>query len=448
MKGANNTAKLGTWDKPVPIDSYRDRIHNELWEFKTFNCHPDYQDFSVEEHRLEDYKYGKGRNAAHIANSNAESLFAPNSEVLTKKTLGDRGKMQLLQGSGVEIQVGTKPPSPSWDETKSFNTWCLPINLVSHYSPYLKEICSSNLQESNNRIRLQDHQPDVFGLFVEWMYYGSYDYSSLALISNADAKCWALGDKLRSLEFKNYSMRRIYEQHTRPILGRTMTRDDVQYVWDNTAPGSKLRNFYMNFVVEHFGSPAKLLGSSTDWDTFLQSQSEIRIPLLEKFRKSTFSPSRVGSIDEYLEPNNLPFNLPSQRKSEPIPLTTIAKGGKAPVFNFNEKPEGQKSSPQQREPFQLASRTKNYEGAALKFGWKFGESTANSASPSIKTVQPKQDSPSELNAEPILGHANQCITSVGKSDDVNKSPGARKETETAKGGTDNNKKSGLGEAST
>ena len=36
----------------------------------------------------------------------------------------------------------------------------------------------------------------------------------------------------------------------------------------------------------------------------------------------------------------------------------------------------QKNSPQQREPFQLASRTKNYEGAALKFGWKIGESVS------------------------------------------------------------------------
>ncbi|TVY63244.1 hypothetical protein Focb16_v014312 [Fusarium oxysporum f. sp. cubense] len=443
-----DTAKLGTWDKPVPTDPLQERINNELWEFKTFNVHPDYQSFSLEEHRLEDYQYGKGRNTAHIADPNAQSFFAPDSELLIKKTLGGRSKMQLLQGSGVEIQVGTQTPSPSWDETKSFKTWCLPINLVSHYSPYLREICSSNLQESDKRIRLQYHQPDVFGLFVEWMYYGSYESSSSVSIYNADAKCWVLGDKLRSIEFQNYSMRHLHEQHTRPIFGRPMTCDDVQYVCSNTSPGSKLRNFYMNFVVEHFGSPAKLLGSSTDWDTLLQNQSEIRILLLDKFRKSTFSPSRVEGIDEYLEPNNFPSILPSQQKSEPIQLATGAKMAKAPIFNFDEKPGGKKNSPQQREPFQLASRTKNYEGAALKFGWKIGESTDNPPTPSIKTFQPKPDSPSELDAEPALGHANQCITSVGKSDDVNKSPEARKGKEPAKGEIHDNKESGLGEAST
>ncbi|SCV49621.1 uncharacterized protein FFB14_10999 [Fusarium fujikuroi] len=311
-----NAAKVGTWNKPVPTDRLQDRINNELCEFKTFTFHSDYNTFSLEEHRLEDYKNGKGHNATEIANQNAGACFASDSKLLIKKTLADRGKMQLLQY----------------------------------------------------------YQPDTFGLFVEWMYYGTYDSVSPVLISNADAKCWVLGKKLRSVEFQNYSMRRLYEQHTRPIFGRPMTCDDVQDVWRNTSPGAKVRKFYMNFIVEHFGSPAKLLGSSADWDALLQSQSEIRIPLLDKFRQSTFSPHQVGSIDEYLEPNNLPFNLSSLHNSEPIPLATVPKTEKAPIFNFEAKPAGKKASPQQRDPFQLASRTKNYEGAALKFGWKFGES--------------------------------------------------------------------------
>ncbi|SCO15692.1 uncharacterized protein FFC1_12574 [Fusarium fujikuroi] len=443
-----NAAKVGTWNKPVPTDRLQDRINNELCEFKTFTFHSDYNTFSLEEHRLEDYKNGKGHNATEIANQNAGACFASDSKLLIKKTLADRGKMQLLQGTGVEIQVGAQTPSSSWDETKSFKTWCLPINLVSHYSPYLKEICCSNLQESHNRIRLQYYQPDTFGLFVEWMYYGTYDSVSPVLISNADAKCWVLGKKLRCVEFQNYSMRRLYEQHTRPIFGRPMTCDDVQDVWRNTSPGAKVRKFYMNFIVEHFGSPAKLLGSSADWDALLQSQSEIRIPLLDKFRQSTFSPHQVGSIDEYLEPNNLPFNLSSLHNSEPIPLATVPKTEKAPIFNFEAKPAGKKASPQQRDPFQLASRTKNYEGAALKFGWKFGESTDNASNPRIKAFQPKQDSPSELDADPVLGHPNQCITSIGKSDDVDKSskPGDGKEL--TRGAIENSKKLGQGEART
>ncbi|KAF4436520.1 sdr family [Fusarium acutatum] len=236
-------------------------------------------------------------------------------------------------------------------------------------------------------------------------------------------------------------MRRLHEQHTRPIFGRPMTCDDVQYVCKNTSTGSKLRNFYMHFVVEHFGSPAKLLGSSTDWDTLLQNQPEIRILLLDKFRKSIFLPTHVESIDEYLEPSNSPSILPSQQKSELTQLPIGAKTAEAPIFNFGEKPAGKP-----REPFQLASRTKNYEGAAVKFGWEIGEITDKSTTPSIKGFQPKQDSPSELEAEPAQGHGNQCITSVGNSED--KSPETRKGKEPIKEAVHDNKDPGLGEAST
>lgn len=252
-----------------------------------------------------------------------------------------------LQGSGVEIQVGTKTTPPSWNGTKSFETWCLPMNLVSHYSPYAKEICSSSFQGSCEQLTLQDHQPVIFGLFVEWLYYGSYQGFSAVSNPNIDAQCWVLGNKLLCIEFQNYAMRRLYYQHTRPMFGRPMTCDDVRYVWGNTSPGSKLRKFCMNFVVEHFGSPVKLLGSSTDWDTILQNQSEIRISLLNKFRQSTFSPSRVENIDKYLESNNISWSLPPQRKGQPTPLVGGANTEKAPVFNFNEKP-GEKVSYEQR----------------------------------------------------------------------------------------------------
>lgn len=94
MKGTN-TAKLGTWDKPVPTVPFLDHINSELCNFKTFTSHPDYRDSSLEEHRLEDYKNGKRRNAVQIANSNDESSFAPDSELLIKKTLVDRNKMEL-----------------------------------------------------------------------------------------------------------------------------------------------------------------------------------------------------------------------------------------------------------------------------------------------------------------------------------------------------------------
>lgn len=247
-----------------------------------------------------------------------------------------------LQGSGVEIQVGAKTTPLSGNGTKSFETWCLPMNLVLHYSPYAKEICSSSSQGSCKQLKLRDHQPVTFGLFAEWLYYGSYQGFSAVSNSNIDAQCWVLGNKLRCIEFQNYAIRRLYDQHTRLMFGRSMTCDDVRYVWDNTSPGSKLRKFYMNFVVEHFGSPFKLLGSSTDWDTILQNHSEIRISLLEIFRHSTSSQSRVENIDKYLESNSISWSPPPQW-GQPTPVVGGANTEKAPIFQLNEKP-GEKVS--------------------------------------------------------------------------------------------------------
>jgi hypothetical protein len=101
----------------------------------------------------------------------------------------------------------------------------------------------------------------------------------------------------------------------------------------------------MHFVVEHFGSPAKLLGTSSDWDTLLQDQPEIRILLLKNFRKSIFSTSHVESIDKYLEPNNQSI-LALRQKNETVQLATGAKSAKAPIFNFDEKFDGKVSHKQ------------------------------------------------------------------------------------------------------
>jgi hypothetical protein len=352
-----------------------------------------------------------------IASSDDESSLAPDSELLAKKTLADRNKMELLQGSGVEIQVGTKTTPPSRNGTTSLETWCLPMNLVSHYSPYAKDICSSSSQGSCKQLTLPDHQPAIFSLFVEWLYYGCYHSFSAVSNPSIDARCWVLGNKLLCIDFQNYVMRRLYVQYTTPMFGRPMTCDDVRYVWGNTSSGSKLRKFYMNFVVEHFGSPVKLLGSSTDWDTILQNQPEIRISLLDKFRQSTFSSSRVEIVDKYLE-SNISSGLPPQRKEQPTPLVGGASTEKEPIFSFNEKPSEKKDIPQKGESFQLATRAKNNEELAPRFG----DNTDTSPGSSTEISQSKQDIPPELEDEPVIGDANQCITSVSKSNVVKKSP--------------------------
>lgn len=210
-----------------------------------------------------------------------------------------------LRGSAIEILVGTPGSSNEDTNTSVSNTWSLPKNLISHYSPFLQAACSWDFREARDgRIELPEDDPTVFGLFVEWMYYGSYDISPLishSSHSSTDAKCWVLGDKLLCAEFKNYALSRLYERHISSSFRRAVSCDDAQYAWDNTTQAAKLRQFYADFVVQYFASPDRLLGTTEDWDLLLQSHPDIRILLLESFRQDPLIRTHIRDAKEYLE---------------------------------------------------------------------------------------------------------------------------------------------------
>jgi len=188
--------------------------------------------------------------------------------------------LDRFRGSAITIHVGTPPSLNEGTKTSVSNKWCLPKNLISHYSPFLQAACSWDFKENRNgQIELPEDDPTVFGLFVEWMYYGSYNVSLLTSCSSTDAKCWVLGDKLLCGEFKNYALSRLYELHM----------------------VAKLRQFYMDFVVQYFASPDRLSGTTEDWDSLFQDHPDIRLVLLENFRQDPSLRTQVRDAKEYLE---------------------------------------------------------------------------------------------------------------------------------------------------
>lgn len=112
----------------------------------------------------------------------------------------------------------------------------------------------------DERIELPEDDPRIFGLFVEWMYYGSYVISPPTSYPSTDAKCWVLGDKLLCGEFKNYAISRLYEQHIGTSFSKTVSYDDVQYAWDNTTSVAKLRQFYVTLSYNTSQVQADCLG--------------------------------------------------------------------------------------------------------------------------------------------------------------------------------------------
>lgn len=203
-----------------------------------------------------------------------------------------------LRGAGIEVSVGVaKDPR---------NIWCLPKTLLSYHSPFIRDVFQSQTKErSQDPINLPDCTSSAFALFVEWMYYSAYTVSGweFGSINNItlDAKCWVLGDRLRCIAFKNYAMSRLYNQLTALFGATPLAVSSIQYAFDNSKKGSKLRLLYAAFVVTHFSDRDRLKGTAEEWDEVLLGNADLRLMLVENLRKPHKERIIIEKQQVYLE---------------------------------------------------------------------------------------------------------------------------------------------------
>ncbi|KAF1842095.1 uncharacterized protein K460DRAFT_178797 [Cucurbitaria berberidis CBS 394.84] len=230
----------------------------------------------------------------------------------------DPKHLKILRGASIEISVGLSSCLCSRPESCDCNeSWFLPKALISQYSPFLRAACTRDFKERDqNLIELPEDDPAAFALFVEWMYYGEYTVlassstlsESLHNDTNMNAKCWVLGDKLLCTEFKNYAMGRLYMQHTARSTGRVVATYNVQYVCEHSATTSKLRQFYLDYVVEHFADPTRLKGTTEEWDELLIHHKDLRMLVFQSFKTAPDQRRFVQSEMNYMDQDELLSN--------------------------------------------------------------------------------------------------------------------------------------------
>nr|BAR40293.1 hypothetical protein [Fusarium sp. FN080326] len=279
---------LGTWNRGARaypghrvVEVFGGQQYEQL--FLDMTCLAEYRMFSVEEHRLEDYKQTR-----------TGTVVEPPLQQSSSTELPKAGRLASLRGKGIEVHVGSQPPS---DE----NTWTLPVKLISQHSEYFKAACLWNM---TGEISLPEQDPIVFGLFVEWMYYKTYETFTLWSSPSIHARCWVLADYLLCNELKAYAMSRLFKDHMNnaTLFGSAaISYKDVEYVCSVTAPDSKLREFYMDFVLDHFTDARMLLGNTAEWDKILQNDPQARLKLLEKMRSPSVSYTK--SLEDYQKVN-------------------------------------------------------------------------------------------------------------------------------------------------
>jgi len=206
-----------------------------------------------------------------------------------------------LKGPAIEIIVGSEIPSS--EKTDQRETWWLPKNLVSACSETLNAACNRDFKEKEeNCILLVEDDPEIFSLYVEWLYYDTYTIPSKypqGTRSMTDAEAWVLGDKLLSKDFKNYAMSRIYQHYLRfdGFSMKPVLLDDISYVLENTSENSGLREFFIDYVCANFSKTTVVIGSTSDWDDVLLAHDDARKRMFDSIR----NPVSIKPLDQYNE---------------------------------------------------------------------------------------------------------------------------------------------------
>ncbi|CAJ0546550.1 Ff.00g011770.m01.CDS01 [Fusarium sp. VM40] len=359
---------------------------------------------SYEELRLKDYNQGKGK-----LNVNGAATFKPSTVPSVSFPAGvsssNKKILDLLCGSGIDIHIG--------NSELPCDQWSLPINLISHYSLYLKAASTPNDEGPIAKVNLPEHDAAVFGLFVEWMYYGRYDATSTAADPHIHGKCWILGDKLQCPEFKNYVMGLLYTQHITLAFAKSITREEVQYVCDNTSSNAKLRQFYENFVVKYYATTDRLQGSTEEWDALFQKHSAMRFALLQSMRHGFTGGSLMRDVSEYLEPTEgllKPDIKPAEGllNLDPKPTDRLLKPN--PKLD-----EDSTTSPTNEETGEPAQPVKLKDGLQWTFDPKLDKTA--SGSPSSIEIEEKEEKEKEEEKETqtIVDHQVQDEVRGGAS---------------------------------
>jgi hypothetical protein len=156
-----------------------------------------------------------------------------------------------LSGKAIEVIVGLKPPT----------TLIAHENLVCASSVFFNKAMSQDWKEAKERsIKFEDEDPDVFQLYLHWLYRGTLPVriDEPGQEGNAEylqlAKACVLGDKLQDGDFQDVIIDAIVDKcKSEASDGRTWfpVGPVIQQVYDNTLESSKARRLLTDLYISH-----------------------------------------------------------------------------------------------------------------------------------------------------------------------------------------------------
>ena len=134
-------------------------------------------------------------------------------------------------------------------------TWHLPKAHLIRQSPFFAAALNGSFAEAKlNSVAMPDDDPNLFRLWVQWLYIGKITKPILSVEDiNVVVKAWILGDKLDCHIFQDVVMMQLLACHSpkveRPLIGTSTLRT----AYEGSAPGSKLRKWALNFFLFEIG---------------------------------------------------------------------------------------------------------------------------------------------------------------------------------------------------
>ncbi|KAI4684646.1 uncharacterized protein J4E88_004087 [Alternaria novae-zelandiae] len=149
-------------------------------------------------------------------------------------------------GPIITIEVGTGP------HTRKFYAY---KGLLSHYSSYFKAALKDDWKEGTFKtVELKDENPEVFQAFFRWLYTGKLYFAldasgKIPLSEQLICEIYVFGDARGSTDLCNTAidllLQKTHQEWKVPL-------NQIAYVYENTLPGSALRKYLVDDVVETY----------------------------------------------------------------------------------------------------------------------------------------------------------------------------------------------------
>ena len=123
----------------------------------------------------------------------------------------------------------------------------------------------------------------VFGLFLKFIYQGTYSMRLDQSASNAGIKippsahAWLMGSVLGARSFQNHAMHHIYKSIGKLFV---ITPELIEWCMENTEEGSQLRQLFMDTLIVHWNRNTHIVARSGEldelWEIVFDKHTELR----------------------------------------------------------------------------------------------------------------------------------------------------------------------------